>query len=65
MSTHDTTPALLDYADAAPILKCSERMVRKLVESRQIESVKVGKLVRLEPAALAAYIARNRRPAAH
>jgi excisionase family DNA binding protein len=54
---------LLDYETAAPLLRCSPRMVRKLVETRQIESVKVGALVRIEPDAITRYIERNRRPA--
>ena len=37
---------LLDYELASIELRCSERMVRKLVETRQLESVKVGRLVR-------------------
>jgi excisionase family DNA binding protein len=39
-------------------------MVRKLVESRQLESVKVGSLVRIERDSIARYIEANRRPAA-
>jgi excisionase family DNA binding protein len=57
------TQPLHDYDSAAPILKCSPRTVRKLVETRQIDSVKVGKLVRIEPAALQRYIESHRRVA--
>lgn len=67
MQGHPDTQApdgLLDYGSAAPVLKCSERMVRKLVETRQLESVKVGRLVRIEPAAITRYIESHRRPAA-
>jgi excisionase family DNA binding protein len=65
MSHHSETlpPALLDYDTAAAILGCSPRMVRKLVETRQLDSVKVGRLVRVEPDALDRYIERHRRPA--
>jgi excisionase family DNA binding protein len=58
-----TTPGsgLLDYETAAPVLNCSPRMIRKLVETRKIDSVKVGRLVRIEPAAIDRYIERNRR----
>lgn len=52
--------ALLDYEGAATPLNCSPRMVRKLVETRQIDFVRVGKLVRIEPAAIARYIERRR-----
>jgi excisionase family DNA binding protein len=51
---------LLDYDGAAEPLHCSPRMVRKLVETRQLAHVKVGRLVRIEPEAIDAYIARNR-----
>ena len=54
---------LHDYESAAPILNCSPRMVRKLVETRQLESVKVGALVRIEDSAIEAFIERNRRQA--
>jgi excisionase family DNA binding protein len=54
---------LLDYDAAAPELGCTPRMVRKLVETRQLASVKVGKLVRIEPGAITDYIDRHRRPA--
>jgi len=56
--------ALLDYEGAAPYLNCSPRMVRKLVELRQLDSVKVGRLVRIERAAIERYIEANRRPTA-
>jgi len=38
-------------------------MVRKLVETRQLASVKVGSLVRIEPEAIEDYVERRRRPA--
>jgi excisionase family DNA binding protein len=56
--------ALLDYEGAGRLLGCSARMVRKLVENRQLASVKVGSLVRIEPAAVEDYIERRRRPVA-
>lgn len=56
--------ALLDYGQAAPLLGCSPRMVRKLVDTRQLASVKVGRLVRIHPDDVAAYIERQRRDAA-
>jgi excisionase family DNA binding protein len=55
---------LLDYETAAPILGCSPRLVRKLVETRQLDHVKVGRLVRIEPAAIDRYIERHRVEAA-
>jgi excisionase family DNA binding protein len=56
-------PELLDYDTAAPVLRCSPRMVRKLVETRQLASVKVGSLVRIHPDDIDDYISRKRRPA--
>lgn len=52
---------LLDYQEAAEQLRCTPRLVRKLVETRQIASVKVGRLVRLEPRAIQFFIEHNRR----
>lgn len=54
---------LLDYDGAAAALNCTPRLVRRLVETRQIDVVKVGKLVRFEPEAIDAYIERRRRQA--
>ena len=55
--------ALLTYEDAAGLLGCTPRLVRKLVETRQLDSVKVGALVRIEPVAVERYIERHRREA--
>jgi excisionase family DNA binding protein len=60
---HPERAGLLDYDGAAERICTTPRHVRKLVEERQIDSVKVGALVRLEPAAIDEYIARRRRPA--
>lgn len=64
MDGHGTTlVGPLDYEAAAPLLGCSPRMVRKLVETRELASVKVGRLVRIEPQAIAEYLDRHRREA--
>lgn len=67
MTTHPSHPSdlhtLLDPAAAASRLSCSPAMVRKLIQNRQIETVKVGRLVRIELSALDRYIEANRRPA--
>jgi excisionase family DNA binding protein len=55
---------LLDCEEAAAILHCTPRFIRKLVDTRQIDSIKVGRLVRIERAAVDQYVERNRRPAA-
>ncbi len=54
-------PDLLDWDQAALRLGCTPRLIRKLVETRQVASIKVGKLVRIEPSAIKDYIERNRR----
>ena len=60
-STYPQPPELLDYESAAPLLGCSPRMVRRLVETRQLASIKVGALVRSSSHDVEAYIARRRR----
>ncbi len=62
-TSRHAVPALLDWDAAAEALNCTPRMVRKLVETRQLESVKVGRLVRFELAAITRYIESRRRPA--
>jgi excisionase family DNA binding protein len=54
---------LLDYEQTAEEMGCTPRLVRKLAESRQIDSVKVGRLVRIEPDAITRYIEAHRRKA--
>jgi len=54
---------LLDYEQAAEILGCTPRLVRKMVETRALDSVKVQRLVRIEPDAIARYIESHRRKA--
>ena len=63
MSETVQSRGLLDWDAAAHLLSCTPRLVRKLVETRQLDSVKVGSLVRIEPAAISRYIEANRRSA--
>jgi len=67
MERHTWTPAdpdtLLDYAEAAAQLHVTERLVRKLVERRELASVKIGRLVRIEPCAIECYLNTHRREA--
>jgi excisionase family DNA binding protein len=51
--------APLTIGEVAEWLGCTERMVWKLKATRQIASVKVGRLVRIRPEAVESYIARN------
>jgi hypothetical protein len=61
---HPELRELLDYPGAAQFLGCTPRLVRKLVETRQLDSVVVGsRLVRIEPAAILRFIERHRREA--
>ena len=54
---------LLDYEATAALLGVTPRLARKLVETRQLASVRVGRLVRVEPEAISEYIERRRRDA--
>lgn len=58
-----STPLVLDMEGAAVALGTTQRHVRKLVETRQLASVKVGRLVRIRPQDIADYIERQTRPA--
>ena len=51
---------LLTGEEVAERLKATPRFVRRLVAERRIEYVKVGRLVRFSPDAVAAYIERNK-----
>jgi len=54
------TDDLLTADEVAARLRATPRFVRRLVAERRIEYVKVGRLVRFEPAAVAAFIEANR-----
>jgi excisionase family DNA binding protein len=51
---------LLTSEELAALLRMTERFVRRLVAERRIAYVKVGRSVRFEPSAVAAYIQGNR-----
>ena len=63
MSETDPRP-LLTLPEAAEYLNISPRLARKLVETRALPSVKVGRLVRIAPSALDNYLTANTRGAA-
>ena len=50
---------LLDCPEAAQMLGCSPRTVRRMTELRRIRFVKVGRLVRFRPQDIERYIASN------
>jgi len=54
---HNTPSTLLTYEAAARHLGVSPRLVQRLVSTRAIASVKIGRCVRITPEALASYIA--------
>lgn len=51
---------LMTADELAARLRSTTRFVRRLVAERRIEYVKVGRLVRFEESAVAAFIERNR-----
>jgi excisionase family DNA binding protein len=53
---------LLPLAEVARRLSVSPRTVRRLVDAGELSSFRVGGQVRIESAALAAYLARRARP---
>lgn len=59
-TTDATVHRLLGYPEAAAFLGTTERHVRGLWQQRRIAAVKVGRLVRFDPADLAAYRDRHR-----
>ena len=52
--------SLLTADEVAERLNATPRLVRRLVEQRRISYVKVGRLVRFEPSAVADFIERNK-----
>ena len=56
--------SLLDIAATAERLATTERHVRELIYRRQLPHIKVGRLIRVDPDDLDAWLAANRRGAA-
>ena len=52
MTTTDTLPTLLDIDQLAEHLGTSHRPIRRLIAERRIPYVKVGRLIRFDPARL-------------
>jgi excisionase family DNA binding protein len=64
MSTIPSSALLtLSITEAAEATGLSIRYIRRLVYERRIQSIKVGKLVRIRPDDLSAYLVANTRPA--
>ncbi len=60
MATADTLPRLLDISQLADHLGTSHRHIRRLIAERRIPYVKVGRLIRFDPAEIAAWIDESR-----
>ena len=56
---------MLDCAEAAEWLGCTERMVRKLTAERKLPFVHVGRLVRIRPSDIEDYVSANYVEAVH
>ena len=56
MQTQVSPSPLITSIEAADRLGCSERMIRKLVQTRQVPFVRVGRLVRFRPEDLNRYV---------
>lgn len=50
------TPRLLTYEDAASVLACSDRSVKRLVAGGQLRAVRIGGTARIRVADLDAYV---------
>jgi len=53
---------LLTVEDCARILNFSDRHTRRLIDAGELETIRIGRAVRVAPDALRALIARARRP---
>ena len=52
------TPELLSIADTARKLRCSERTVKRRIAAGELAAVKDGRLTRIRPTDIAAYLQR-------
>ena len=62
MATTDTLPTLLDIEQLAEHLGTSHRHIRRLIAEKRIPYVKVGRLIRFDPAEIAAWRDCGRHP---
>ena len=60
MKSSDTRAALLTVKDLARILNCGRTKAWELVNTRQIPTIKVGRLVRISPDDLAEFMREHR-----
>ena len=57
-----TLPDLLDIDQLAKHLGTSHRHIRRLIAERRIPYVKVGRLIRFDPAEIATWLDQTRQP---
>ena len=62
MVATDTLPRLLSIDQLADHLGTSPRHIRRLIAERRIPYVKVGRLIRFDPAEIATWLDERRRP---
>ena len=60
---HPTLERLLNTGEAAEILNLGKRTVQELVEARRLNSIKIGRAVRFDPADLRRFIEEQKRRA--
>ena len=63
MNTIPSNPTLFDIEQTAEYLNTTVRHVRRLVESKAITVIKVGRLIRISQFDVDAYLEANRREA--
>lgn len=56
------SPAVLRIPEVAEILRCTDPTVRKLIREGKLQATRVGTRLRVEPAAVEDYLARERLP---
>jgi excisionase family DNA binding protein len=61
MEHNNTEEALLKVEDLARILNCGRTKAWEIVNSHEIRTVRVGRLVRIEPSSLTDYLRKHRR----
>ena len=63
MAPTDTLPTLLDIDQLAKHLGTSHRHLRRLIAEKRIPYVKVGRLIRFDPAEITSWLDQTRQPA--
>lgn len=56
----DAPPGLLTYREVAQTFKTSQMTVRRMVERGELTAIKLGRVVRFDPAEVAAVIESSR-----